>query len=66
MKTFTLQILAFLMCMLCGVFATLSVLNKDLEGIRLILANTVSIGCLPLGLFIAYTAYQEHKTQVLE
>jgi hypothetical protein len=51
--------------MLCGLLATLSLSNMELESVRLTLAYIVSLGCLSLGVYIAYAAYQEHKTQKL-
>lgn len=66
MKTLHLQILSFLMCMLCGLLATLILFDFELEGLRLLLASIVSIGCIPLSIVIGYAAYQEYKNEVLE
>lgn len=66
MKTLHLQILSFLMCMLCGLLATHILVDLELEGLRKVLASIVSIGCIPLCIVIGYVAYQEHKNEVLE
>lgn len=66
MKTLHLQILSFLMCILCGLLATHILVNVELEGLRLVLAGIVSIGCIPICIIIGYAAYQEHKNEVLE
>ncbi len=63
MDTFRLQVIATLMCLLCGALANYSVLTMSLDPTRYILANIVGIGCLPLGLFMGYTALKERKSQ---
>lgn len=64
MKALHLQLIATLMCLLCGALANYCVLTMSLEPIRYMLANIVSIGCLPLGLFMGYTTFKESKLQL--
>lgn len=66
MKTLHLQIIATLLCLICGILANLYQLKVELEGVRLVLINVVGMGCLPLALYMAYVAYLEYKSSVLE
>ncbi len=59
MSTFYLQLIATMLCFLCGALASYCVLIMALEGVRLVLASIVSVGCLPLGLVMTYTAHKE-------
>lgn len=61
MRTFTLQMLALLTCMLCGLLSTLTIVNAELEGSRLFIAGIASFGCLAVSLVVACEAYKEYK-----
>ena len=61
MSNLTLMLIATALCFVCGSMASLSVVIMDLAGLPLVLASIVGIGCLPLGAFMGYTAYQESK-----
>jgi ABC-type glycerol-3-phosphate transport system permease component len=61
MNNFYLQVIATIMCLICAAMANYCALTMDLNGVRLVLVNIVGMGCLPLGMFMAYTAYQERK-----
>lgn len=61
MKIFSLQILAFVMCMICGLLATFILTTMELSGVRLVWAGAVSFGCIPLGVLIIYAAFRERK-----
>ena len=59
---FYLQVAATLLCFLCGALANYCMLVMNLEGARSAIVSSVGFVCLPLGLFMAYSAYQERKS----
>jgi hypothetical protein len=61
MNNFYLSLIATTLCFLTGILANIAVLTMELEGVRSYLATGVAIVCLPLGLAMAYSCYQERK-----
>lgn len=62
MKNFYLSLIATTLCFITGILANIAALTMELEGVRLYLATGVAITCIPLGLAMAYSCYQERKS----
>lgn len=61
MSNLTLSLLATSLCFACGALAGFASLVMDLSGVPMMVVSSVGIGCMPLGVFMGYSAYQESK-----
>jgi len=56
-----LKFTATILCLITGMLASFTAIFLDLDGTQKMLITLISIGCLPLGLYMAYDTVTSSK-----
>jgi len=61
MSNFFLIVTASILCLLIGAMASVFSINFDLDIAKQVFMSVLSLTCLPLSLYMAYIAKNEHE-----
>ena len=64
MKNSTLALIAGILCLILGCFASYLAAFTDLSSKQLIISSILGMSCLPLGIFIFLMAYREREAEL--